>query len=153
MVEAPEGGIESQSWLSSPSSSPPAGRSSRFKDQNYKKPFAPLANKAVWLHSAEKLLDRERGQATDPHRLGRGPGVFRLQILRQRRHFGNRSGRRREERADSIPTGTGPGEARRGFRGHSRRGPPLSGRPMDHHVFEAAQKSDAAILAIPFPER
>lgn len=35
-----------------------AGKSSRFHDQNYKKPFAPLAGKAVWLHSAERLLNR-----------------------------------------------------------------------------------------------
>ena len=36
-----------------------AGRSSRFHDKNYKKPFAPLANKAVWLHSAERFINRE----------------------------------------------------------------------------------------------
>jgi 2-C-methyl-D-erythritol 4-phosphate cytidylyltransferase len=35
-----------------------AGKSSRFHDKNYKKPFAPLANKAVWLHSAEKFVAR-----------------------------------------------------------------------------------------------
>lgn len=37
---------------------PAAGRSSRFRDKNYKKPFAPLGGKAVWLHSAEKFLNR-----------------------------------------------------------------------------------------------
>ncbi len=37
---------------------PAAGKSSRFHDQNYKKPFAPLANRAVWLHSAERFLAR-----------------------------------------------------------------------------------------------
>ena len=36
-----------------------AGKSSRFKDKNYKKPFAPLANRAVWLHSAERFLSRD----------------------------------------------------------------------------------------------
>lgn len=35
-----------------------AGQSSRFKDAHYKKPFAPLAGRSVWLHSAEKFLDR-----------------------------------------------------------------------------------------------
>ena len=35
-----------------------AGRSSRFKDQHYKKPFANLKKKAVWLHSAELFLKR-----------------------------------------------------------------------------------------------
>lgn len=37
---------------------PAAGQSSRFRDQHYKKPFAPLENRAVWLHSAERFLNR-----------------------------------------------------------------------------------------------
>lgn len=37
---------------------PAAGRSSRFKDKSYKKVYAPLANKAVWLHSADRFLNR-----------------------------------------------------------------------------------------------
>ena len=35
-----------------------AGKSQRFRDQHYKKPFVPLAGKAVWLYSAEKFLNR-----------------------------------------------------------------------------------------------
>jgi 2-C-methyl-D-erythritol 4-phosphate cytidylyltransferase len=38
---------------------PAAGRSSRFHDKYYKKPFAPLAGRAVWLHAAEKFLARD----------------------------------------------------------------------------------------------
>ncbi len=38
---------------------PAAGKSSRFKDQHYKKPFAPLDNRAVWLHSAERFINRD----------------------------------------------------------------------------------------------
>jgi len=38
---------------------PAAGASSRYRDAHYKKPFAPLAGRAVWLHSAEKFLARE----------------------------------------------------------------------------------------------
>ncbi len=37
---------------------PAAGKSSRYKDKHYKKPFAPLNDRAVWLHSAEKFLNR-----------------------------------------------------------------------------------------------
>ena len=37
---------------------PAAGKSSRFHDKNYKKPFAPLDNRAVWLYAAEKFLNR-----------------------------------------------------------------------------------------------
>ena len=35
-----------------------AGKSSRFKDLHFKKPFAILSGKAVWLHSAELFLKR-----------------------------------------------------------------------------------------------
>jgi 2-C-methyl-D-erythritol 4-phosphate cytidylyltransferase len=35
-----------------------AGRSNRFHDKHYKKPFAPLADRAVWLHSADRFLAR-----------------------------------------------------------------------------------------------
>ncbi len=35
-----------------------AGKSSRFKDMHFKKPFAILNGKAVWLHSAELFLKR-----------------------------------------------------------------------------------------------
>jgi 2-C-methyl-D-erythritol 4-phosphate cytidylyltransferase len=35
-----------------------AGRSQRFRDPAYKKPFAPLCGRAVWLHAAERFLAR-----------------------------------------------------------------------------------------------
>lgn len=38
---------------------PAAGQSSRFGDRYYKKVFAPLADRPVWLHSAERFLSRE----------------------------------------------------------------------------------------------
>lgn len=38
---------------------PAAGASSRFHDRHYKKPFAPLAGRAVWLHSLHRFSQRE----------------------------------------------------------------------------------------------
>ncbi len=38
---------------------PAAGRSRRFKDKAYKKPYAPLGGRAVWLHSADRFLGRD----------------------------------------------------------------------------------------------
>ena len=38
---------------------PAAGSSSRFGDKNYKKTFIQLDGKAVWLHSAERFMDRK----------------------------------------------------------------------------------------------
>lgn len=37
---------------------PAAGKGSRFHDKNYKKPFAPLADRAVWLHSVDRFVGR-----------------------------------------------------------------------------------------------
>jgi 2-C-methyl-D-erythritol 4-phosphate cytidylyltransferase len=36
-----------------------AGKSSRFQDKHYKKPFAPLKDRAVWLHCADKFINRD----------------------------------------------------------------------------------------------
>jgi 2-C-methyl-D-erythritol 4-phosphate cytidylyltransferase len=36
-----------------------AGQSQRFGDSAYKKPFAPLAGRAVWQHAAERFTDRD----------------------------------------------------------------------------------------------
>ncbi len=37
---------------------PAAGKSQRFGDAHYKKPFIPLDGRPVWLHSAEKFVNR-----------------------------------------------------------------------------------------------
>lgn len=37
---------------------PAAGKSSRFRDQHFKKPFAPLERRPVWMHAAEKFAGR-----------------------------------------------------------------------------------------------
>lgn len=38
---------------------PAAGGSSRFKHPHYKKQFAPLAGRAVWMHTAERFVNRD----------------------------------------------------------------------------------------------
>jgi len=38
---------------------PAAGMSSRFRDAHYKKPFIPLENRAMWLHAAERFVNRD----------------------------------------------------------------------------------------------
>ena len=37
---------------------PAAGNSSRFHDKHYKKPYAPLADRAVWLHTVDRFVGR-----------------------------------------------------------------------------------------------
>jgi 2-C-methyl-D-erythritol 4-phosphate cytidylyltransferase len=43
---------------------PAAGKSSRFRDEHYKKPFMPLDGKPVWLHAAERFTNRRDVQQT-----------------------------------------------------------------------------------------
>jgi len=38
---------------------PAAGKSSRFRDQHYKKPFAPLDGRPVWMHAADRFANRK----------------------------------------------------------------------------------------------
>ena len=54
---------------------PAAGQSRRFHDKAYKKPFAPLGGRAVWLHSAERFMNRVRREAGDRVRRRRGSRV------------------------------------------------------------------------------
>ena len=37
---------------------PAAGKSTRFHNKAYKKQYAPLDGRAVWLHSADKFINR-----------------------------------------------------------------------------------------------
>ena len=87
-----------------------AGRSSRFRDGSYKKPFAPLANKAVWLHSApERFLGRDDVGADHPGHRARRPAGLHDEILGQHRHLGPGGGRWRRGAERFGPGGAGPG--------------------------------------------
>ena len=50
--------VSSEACPPSPSSSPRPARAAGLRDKNYKKPFAPLGGRAVWLHSAERFMNR-----------------------------------------------------------------------------------------------
>ena len=128
---------------------PAAGASSRFKDKNYKKPFAPLAERAVWLHSAERFLNR--------------PDVKQLIVVispDDREYFDFKfssnvvilgievveGGR---ERADSIERALARVKSDIDFIAvHDAARPCLAGEWIDK-VFQAAERSGAAILASP----
>src|SRR5256885_6561845 len=67
MAKSPESPFPTQGLRSVPSFAvilPAAGKSSRFRDQHYKKPFIPLENRPVWLHAAEKFTSRSDVQQT-----------------------------------------------------------------------------------------
>ena len=126
-----------------------AGKSRRFHDKHYKKPFAPLANRAVWLHSAERFLnrddvkqvivviapeDREQFQS----KFGANVAILGLQVV-----AGG------AERSDSVAAALAHVNPDVDFVAvHDAARPCLVDEWIDR-LFAAAVKSDAAILAVP----
>jgi 2-C-methyl-D-erythritol 4-phosphate cytidylyltransferase len=128
---------------------PAAGRSSRFHDKNYKKPFAPLANKAVWLHAAEKLLARDDVKQfilviapednEDFHRrFGANIAIMGIDVVEGG-----------AERHDSVEKALARVKPDIDFVCVHDAARPCLADAWISKVFEAAEKHDAAILAIP----
>ena len=126
-----------------------AGKSTRFHDKHYKKTFAPMAGKAVWLYSAERFLNREDVKqlivvigAEDREefqlRFGANIAILGVDVI-----DGG------AERADSVEAALAHVRADVDFIAvHDAARPCLVDEWIDK-VFEAAQKSGAAILATP----
>jgi 2-C-methyl-D-erythritol 4-phosphate cytidylyltransferase len=126
-----------------------AGKSSRFRDQNYRKPFAPLGGRAVWLHSAEKFLSRqdvkqvivvipEEDREEFMRKFGANVAIMGVEVC-----IGG------AERADSIQNALA--KVRDGIdfvAVHDAARPCLADKWIDQ-TFAAAEKTGAAILAVP----
>lgn len=128
---------------------PAAGKSSRFKDKHYKKPFAPLANKAVWLHSAEKFLNRDDVKQVIVVISAEDREEFNFKFASNVAILGIDVVEGGDERADSIERALARVKPDVDFVAiHDAARPCLAGEWIDR-VFEAAVRSEAAILAIP----
>jgi 2-C-methyl-D-erythritol 4-phosphate cytidylyltransferase len=126
-----------------------AGQSSRFRDPNYKKPFAPLGGRAVWLHSAERFLNRkdvkqvivviDDADREDFSRMfGANIAIMGVEVC-----AGGK------ERADSVQNALAKVRDDIQFVAvHDAARPCLADKWVDA-VFAAAEKSGAAILATP----
>jgi 2-C-methyl-D-erythritol 4-phosphate cytidylyltransferase len=128
---------------------PAAGKSSRFRDQHYKKPFAHLDGRPVWMHAADKLA-------------GRKDVVQTLLVIapEDREHFVEKFGGNAAllgieiveggaERADSVARALERVNPDADFVAvHDAARPCLVEEWIDA-VFAAAVKSGAAILAAP----
>jgi 2-C-methyl-D-erythritol 4-phosphate cytidylyltransferase len=128
---------------------PAAGASQRFYDKNYKKPFAPLAGRAVWLHSAERFLARKDVKQLivaiaddDREEFNRKFGA-NIAILGIKVCSGG------AQRADSIQNALALVKDDIDLVAvHDAARPCLADKWIDA-VFVAAEKSGAAILAVP----
>jgi len=128
---------------------PAAGKSSRFKDKHYKKPFAPLANRAVWLHSAEKFLNRDDVKQVILVIAAEDREDFNFKFASNVAILGIDVVEGGDERADSIERALARVKPDIEFVAiHDAARPCIATEWIDR-VFEAAVRSDAAILAIP----
>jgi 2-C-methyl-D-erythritol 4-phosphate cytidylyltransferase len=128
---------------------PAAGRSSRFKDEYYKKPYAPLAGKAVWLHSAERFLQRNdvsqvlvviapEDRESFSFKFGSNVAILGIDVVNGG-----------EERSDSVAAALSRVRPEADFVCiHDAARPCLADAWIDD-VFRAAEKTGAAILATP----
>jgi 2-C-methyl-D-erythritol 4-phosphate cytidylyltransferase len=126
-----------------------AGRSSRFKDPNYKKPFAPLAGRAVWLHSAERFLNRDDVLQTIVVIAADDREYFNFKFASNVAILGIDVVQGGAQRADSIAAALARVKPGAEFVCvHDAARPCLAPEWVDW-IFAAAAKSDAAIFAIP----
>ncbi len=128
---------------------PAAGASSRFKDKHYKKPFAPLANRAVWLHSAEKFLHRQDVKQVILVISAEDREYFNFKFSSNVMILGIDVVEGGKERADSIERALARVKPELEYVAvHDAARPCLADQWIDK-VFDAAGKSGAAILAVP----
>jgi len=128
---------------------PAAGRSSRFKDKHYKKPFAPLAGRAVWLHSAERFLGRDDVVQTILAISPEDREDFNFKFASNVAILGVEVVHGGAERADSVAAALELVEPAADFVCvHDAARPCLTDAWIDK-IFAAAQRTGAAIFALP----
>ncbi len=128
---------------------PAAGKSSRYHDKNYKKPFAPLANRAVWLHSAERFLNRDDVVQVILVISSEDREYFNFKFASNVAILGIDVVEGGKERSDSVANALAKVKPDADFVAvHDAARPCLCDAWIDS-VFNAAEKSGAAILAIP----
>lgn len=127
---------------------PAAGRSSRFKDQNYKKVFAPLGGRAVWLHSAERFLNRSDVIQTILVISPEDREFFNFKFSSNVAILGVEVVHGGAERSDSVMAALARVKPEADFVCvHDAARPCLVDQWVDR-VFEAAQKTGAAMFAV-----
>lgn len=126
-----------------------AGKSTRFGDAHYKKPFAMLADRAVWLHSAERfqackdvaqtiVVIAEEDREDFMRRYGANLAFMSIDLC-----IGG------EQRSDSVRAGLEKLVEGIGYVAiHDAARPCVSDHEIER-VFAAAKKTNAAVLATP----
>ncbi len=128
---------------------PAAGRSSRFHDKHYKKPFVPLANKPVWLHAAERFVNRADVKQTIIVISPEDMEDFRRKFAANTTILGIDVVEGGAERFDSVSRALARVKPDIDYVCIHDAARPCLADEWITAVFEAAEKSGAAICAIP----
>ena len=128
---------------------PAAGKSSRFADQNYKKPFAPLAGRPVWLHAVERFMARDDVKQLLVVVSPEDREDFNSKFAANVAILGIDVVEGGVERFDSVAKALARVKTSIDFVAVHDAARPCIADQWITSVFEAAQKSGAAILAIP----
>lgn len=128
---------------------PAAGQSSRFHNKNYKKPFAPLDNRAVWIVTAERFLNRPDVKQVILIISPEDREYFQMKFAANVMILGIDVVEGGKDRADSITNALARVKPEIEFVCvHDAVRPVLTEAWVDR-VFEAAAKTGAAMLAVP----
>lgn len=128
---------------------PAAGKSTRFGNKNYKKQFAPLDGRAVWMHAAEKFVNRDDVAQVIVVVAADDREYFNLRFASNVAILGIEVVEGGAERADSIERALSRVKPEADLICvHDAARPCLAEEWIDR-VFAAAEKSGAAILAVP----
>jgi 2-C-methyl-D-erythritol 4-phosphate cytidylyltransferase len=128
---------------------PAAGESSRFHDKNYKKPFAPLANKAVWLHSAEKFIARPDVKQLIVVISAEDREYFQFKFAANTAILGIDVVEGGRQRADSVAKALARVKPDVDYVCVHDAARPCLADEWITHIFDAVQKTGAAIFGIP----
>jgi 2-C-methyl-D-erythritol 4-phosphate cytidylyltransferase len=129
-----------------------AGKSSRFGDRNYKKPFAMLGGRAVWLHSVDRFQSRGDVKQTIitvapddredfDRKFGANIAIMGIDVVEGGEH-----------RTDSVQRALERVRSEIEFVAVHDAARPCTAEKWIDQVFEAAARSGAAILAAPVAE-
>ena len=128
---------------------PAAGKSSRFKDEHYKKPFANLDGRAVWLHSAEKFLNRADVKQLIVVVAAEDREQFNMKFSANAAILGIEVSPGGASRGDSVQNALARVRPDIEFVAVHDAARPCIADEWIGRVFDAAEKTGAALLAIP----
>jgi 2-C-methyl-D-erythritol 4-phosphate cytidylyltransferase len=128
---------------------PAAGQSRRFHDKAYKKPFAPLGGRAVWLHSAEKFMNRADVKQVIVCVSAEDRDFFNMKFGANIAILGVQVVEGGEHRTDTVQRALEQVKSEIDFVVVHDAARPCVAEPWIDAVFSAAERDGAAILAAP----